>query len=140
MKKRKTHEELAEKFGEFCEQGGKDLSSMDDKDIRRFLGEMVRTYRQKHNKSVTNAELIEALGCYPEKRVLVEVDDGSFMDITAENIGYCRVEFNAYKFHEYYNHKGPHRIDNGGEEVLVISHKKINDNPPKPFNPLDEDG
>lgn len=136
MRQRKTHDELAEQFGKYCEDGGKDLTGMDDDDIRRFLGELVRAYRQKHNKYVTNTELMEALGCYPEKRVLIEVEDGSFMDITAENIGYCRVELNAYEFTDDYIHKGPHLSNNGGELMLVISHKKITDNPPKPLHPL----
>ena len=130
--KRVRHDKLADAFGEFCEKEGKDLSTMEDRDIQSFLREMVRTYRRKHNKHITSVELMEYLGCYPEIRILIEAEkDGSFMDITPENIGYYRVELNAPDVDYGY---GPHITDNGGELVLVISRKKINDSPPKPLN------
>ena len=130
--KRVRHDKLADAFGEFCEKEGKDLSTMEDRDIQSFLRDMVRTYRRKHNKYITSVELMEALGCYPETRILIETEkEGSFMDITAENIGYYSVELNApYVDYGY----GPHIIDHGGECVLIISRKKINNSPPKPLN------
>ena len=128
----KTHDELADAFAEYCEKAGKDLSMMEDNDIKSFLRDMVRTYRRKHNRYVTNVELIESLGCYPETRVLIEAEEeGSFVDITAENIGYCSVELNAMDLKPGY---GPHILDHGGTLVLVISRKKINNSPPRPSN------
>ena len=130
---RVKHETLAERFGKYCEENGKDLSTMDDREIQSFLKDLTRAYRRKHNKYVTNVELIDALGCYPETRVLLETDDeGGFMDLTPEHIGYMQVELNTSD-ERYYHIGAPHVANNDGELVLVISRNRINENPPKPL-------
>lgn len=128
----KAHADMVEAFGEYCLQEGKDLSTMDDDKIRSFLMDLTRAFRRKHNKYVTTTELIDALGCYPETRILIEnEEDGSYMDITPEHIGYMLVELNAdLEEHQ----QGPHIESGYGETVLVISRKRINSNPPKPLH------
>ena len=127
------HETLAERFGEYCAKNGKDLSTMDDSEIQSFLRDLTRTYRRKHNKYVTNVELREALGCYPETRILIEAEGEGYVDITPEHIGYMRVELNAPD-ERLYHSDGSHIANSGGELVLVISRRRINDSPPRPSN------
>ena len=127
------HDTLAEKFGKYCEENGKDLSTMEDREIQSFLKDLTRAYRRKHNKYVTNVELMEALGCYPETRILIEAEGEGYVDITPEHIGYMRVELNADD-ERLYHSDGSHIADNGGELVLVISRRRINENPPTPLH------